>query len=588
MTQILKTMVVVLLTVVSSTVPLSAQQVDFLGESNSFVRFDSGKKYILLPIEEKANMCNLRLLVNNEVVKTLNVRLAIDSIDYFVPLELDKVKGSEALLDVQINRSERHAKNIAEYVCWKNMKCTDTFDVTNREDYRPLYHHTPPYGWMNDPNGMFFQNGVYHLYYQHNPYGSQWENMHWGHSTSRDLVHWEHHPVALAPDALGTIFSGSAVVDSFNTAGFGKGAIVAMYTSSGRNQTQSIAYSTDGGATFTKYEHNPVIVSNFRDFRDPKLIWHEPSHRWIVVVTAGQEVRFYSSPNLKNWTYESSFGIDYGAHGSVWECPELMLLPVDGGKEKKWTLVVSMGDYGPFGRNAMQYFTGSFDGHRFTCDSSPKTVKWVDYGKDNYAGVTFSGAPDGRHIFMGWMTCFDYADELPMRQYRGANTLPRDLSLYSYEGETYLAQIPVKETTQIRSRAIVKASKARNIVFENANGANEVIVELEKAAPFEITLSNPEGENVKVLYDSGNRTLSVNRAQSTAMHLGEAYNKVLTAPVRGNVETLRLFIDKSSMEVFTTDGRSVLTCLLFPSKPFNRIGVSGKAKTKTTVYVLGK
>ena len=252
---------------------VSAQaQPKVLSDNHAMVRLESGSKYVLLPVEEKAENASVRVIgKDNQSLRKPNVRLAVDHVDYYVPLE---IKDGQ-LLDIIFHGDRRQTGNVKDYACWKEMKYSDEFDTTNREQFRPIYHHTPAYGWMNDPNGMFYKDGEWHLCYQFNPYGSLWENMTWGHSVSKDLIHWEALPNAVEPDAIGTIFSGSCVVDKNNTAGYGKDAIIAYYTSAGEAQTQSMAYSTDGGRTFTKYEKNPVIVSNVPDFRDPNFFWHE-------------------------------------------------------------------------------------------------------------------------------------------------------------------------------------------------------------------------------------------------------------------------------------------------------------------------
>ena len=216
-----------------------------LSDNHAFYRLQQKHKFLLLPVEEKEENAHLRIIKNNQVVKELNCRLAIDKTDYSVPLKLDENQDSEILIDITFSNNRRSTGSIKDFVAWKELKTSDSFDTTNREKYRPIYHHTPLWGWMNDPNGMFYKDGVWHLYFQHTPYGSQWENMTWGHSTSKDLVHWTFEGDAIRPDALGTIFSGSAVVDKNNTAGFGNGAVVTMYTSAGASQMQSIAYSTD-------------------------------------------------------------------------------------------------------------------------------------------------------------------------------------------------------------------------------------------------------------------------------------------------------------------------------------------------------
>ena len=293
-----------------------------LGDGQSIVQIDEQKKYLLLPVEEVSPEAKLYMIADNDVVRNMNVRLAINKVDYFVPVDLTGFENKHLSFNFQLIPDSA--------ICWKEMKLSDEFDTSNREAFRPVYHFTPAYGWMNDPNGMVYKDGVYHLFYQHNPYGSMWGNMHWGHATSTDLVNWKHQGDAISPDALGTIFSGSCVVDKDNTAGFGAGAIVAFYTSASDRQVQSMAYSLDNGKTFKKYARNPILTSTQRDFRDPKVIWHEDTKKWIMILAVGQEMQIYSSSDLKDWTLESKFGEGQGAHGGVWECPDLIELPIEG------------------------------------------------------------------------------------------------------------------------------------------------------------------------------------------------------------------------------------------------------------------
>lgn len=558
----------------------------FLSGSHAMVRTNNAARYMLLPVEEKAEMCNLRVLADGEVVKTLNVRMAVDHIDYYVPLDLSPYKDKHVLLDIHSNGNNRNEGALREFACWKAIAYSDTFDTGNREHYRPACHHTPPYGWMNDPNGMFYKDGEWHLYYQYNPYGSQWENMHWRHSVSRDLVTWQDRGVALSPDGLGTVFSGSAVVDHDNTAGFGRGAIVAFYTSAGESQTQSLAYSTDGGQTFTKYAGNPIITASVPDFRDPHVFRHEETGRWIMILAAGQEMNIYSSANLKDWTYESSFGHGYGCHDGVWECPDLMELPVSGTGEKKWVLLCNINPGGPFGGSATQYFTGTFDGHRFTCESAPEVTKWMDYGKDHYATVTFDNAPDGRRVAIGWMSNWQYANQLPTMQYRSANTIARDLGLFADGGETYLSSTPSPEMTAARGKVLARRSSSRHRTFAAGNGAYEINVDFISSIrkPLTITLSNARGEKVVMTYDPAARTFSMDRTASGLTGFSDAFPVVTTAPVRGGqMRSLRLFVDRCSIEAFDGEGRVAMTNLVFPSEPYNTIMVSG-GKAATTVY----
>ncbi|MCR4738457.1 MAG: DUF4980 domain-containing protein, partial [Bacteroidales bacterium] len=364
---------------------------EVLGENHAMLRLEQGKKYILLPVEDRAANATVKVIgKDNMALRKPDVRLAVDKVDYLVPLEIQDGQT----LDIIFPGYRKQSGNVKDFACWKEMRYSDTFDETNRERFRPAYHHTPKYGWMNDPNGMFYKDGEWHLCYQYNPYGSRWGNISWGHSVSKDLIHWETLPTAIEPDGLGGIWSGSAVVDKNNTAGYGAGTIVAYYTSGAEAQTQSMAYSTDGGRTFKKYEKNPVIVSDVPDFRDPKVFWYEGTNRWIMIVTIGPEYQFYSSPNLKDWTMENTFGREYGHHGGVWECPELIRLPVRGTGQQKWMVICNLNTGGPFGGSATQYFVGQFDGHKFTCESKPSVTKWMDYGKDHYATVTFDNAPE--------------------------------------------------------------------------------------------------------------------------------------------------------------------------------------------------
>ena len=530
-----------------------------LSENHAMVRLETGCKYVLLPVEEKAENANIRIIgMENQSTRRPNVRLAVDNVDYYVPLE---IKDGQ-LLDIIFHGDRRTTGNMKGFACWKEMKFSDTFDTTNREKFRPAYHHTPQYGWMNDPNGMFYKDGEWHLYYQYNPYGSLWENMTWGHSVSKDLVHWEALPLAIEADALGTIFSGSCVVDKDNTAGFGKNAVIAFYTSAGEAQTQSMAYSTDGGRTFNKYEKNPVVTFNAPDFRDPKVFWYDGTNRWIMMLAVGQEMQIWSSANLKDWQKESSFGSEYGNHGGVWECPDLLKI------EDKWVLICNINPGGPFGGSATQYFVGDFDGHKFTCESMPKVTKWLDYGKDHYATVSFSNAPDGRTVVLAWMSNWQYANQVPTRQFRSANSIARDLGLFKDGEETYVSVIPSKETLAMRGKKI-----------KNPTDACEIVVDVKGS--MELILSNTKGEQVVMKYDAQKQTFAMNRKQSGDISFSEAFPIETTAPTHGALKQLRLFIDHSSIEAFASDGKMAMTNLVFPNEPYNALKVKGG---KATIY----
>lgn len=569
----------------------TAQQSDnihFLSPAHAMVMAEQGSKYLLLPVEEKADICHIRVNANGKLEQTLNVRLAVDNIDYYVPLELSSYKDKGVVLDIHNNGNNRNEGALKEFACWKNLKYTDTFDTSNREKYRPAYHHTPVYGWMNDPNGLFYKDGEWHLYYQHNPYGSQWENMHWSHSVSRDLMTWEDRGMAIAPDGLGAIFSGCCVVDNDNTAGLGKGAIIAFYTSAGENQTQCMAYSTDNGQTFTKYPGNPVITSNVPDFRDPHVFWHKETARWIMILAAGQEMNIYSSADLKSWKYESAFGHGYGNHDGVWECPDLMKLPVAGTDKEKWMLVCNINPGGPSGGSATQYFTGEFDGHKFVCDTKPEVTKWMDYGKDHYAAVTFDNAPDNRHVIIAWMSNWQYANQVPTKQYRSGNSIARDLHLYEHNGDTFVGVVPSKEVDAKRGKAVVKNFSGKKKTFDASDGAYEMVLNLSvrPKTPLTLTLQNAKGEKVSMTYNAAEDTFSMDRTQSGETSFSDAFAAVTTAPVNGEMRTLRLFFDKCSIEAFDGEGKMAMSNLVFPSEPYNTITVSGGkgCKVSATVY----
>lgn len=553
----------------------SAQDARFLSSNHCIYRINEQKNYLLLPVQEKAEMCNIKVVKNNTQVKALNVRLASNHIDYYVPLDLKQFgEDAKLALDIHVNGTYRNDGELSGFTCWKNMQLSDTFDTANREKYRPVYHHTPAWGWMNDPNGMFYKDGVWHLYFQYNPYGSQWENMTWGHSTSTDLIHWTFQGAPIEADAWGTIFSGSAVVDHNNTSGFGKGAVVAMYTSAGENQTQSIAYSNDNGQTFTKYDGNPVLTSNTPDYRDPHVFWNEDIKRWNMIMAEGQHMDIYSSADLKEWKLESQFGAEYGNHGGVWECPDLMKMKVRGTDQYKWMLLCNINPGGPFGGSATQYFVGQFDGHKFTCESAPEVTKWMDYGKDHYATVTFDNAPDGRRVAMAWMSNWQYANQVPTMQYRSANSVPRDLDLYEYQGQTYCGVTPSPELAAARPK------KATKTLTE----ACEMVVTLKGNAT--ITLANDKGEQVVMTYDEKSRTFAMDRTKSGQKDFSDDFAALTVAPVHGKMSQLRLFIDRSSIEAFDADGKMAMTNLVFPTKPYNKVLVKGKAKY--VVYNLNK
>ena len=537
----------------------------FLSSNHAMKRVKTADKYILLPVEEEEGYAHIRVIKDNQVVKEFNCKLAINKTDYNVPLDVSEY-GGDVLLDIQFSGDKRSIGLINNFVCWKDIKATNVFDSKNREKFRSIYHHTPVYGWMNDPNGMFYKDGVWHLYYQYNPYGSQWENMTWAHSTSTDLIHWKNHGEVIQPDALGTIFSGSSVVDKENTAGFGKDAVVAFYTSAGAAQTQSVAYSTDNGETFKKYVNNPILTSDVPDFRDPNVFWNEEVKQWNLILAAGQQMNIYSSKNLKDWKYESSFGEGYGNHEGVWECPDLLKMG------DKWVLICNINPGGPFGGSATQYFVGSFDGHKFTCESKPEVTKWMDYGKDHYATVSFSNAPDGRIVVLPWMSNWQYANQVPTQQFRSANGLPRDLGLYSYNGEDYVSVKPSPEVfAAFEKKPSGRLQSAAYIEVTNIKSNASIV------------LSNDKGERVTMVYDGKNTTFSMDRTESGVTDFHSDFKAKTVAPTNGVIKSMQIFIDRCSIEAFDTEGKVAMTNLVFPSKPYDKIIVKG---CKVKIYEL--
>lgn len=583
----------ILLGMTSTSQADSSLTVRHLVNEQNIVSLNVTAKFLILPVQDDAPESKVCIVKDNEQRGTLmNVRLARERVDSYVPFILSDYKGQQISVDIQ--------GLPADAVCWKELKLADSFDMSNKETFRPVYHHTPAYGWMNDPNGMFYKDGVYHLFFQYNPYGSVWGNMHWGHSTSSDLIHWNFEGVSIVPDAWGAIFSGSCVVDHNNTAGFGKDAVIAFYTSAkstpwGDVQSESMAYSLDNGKTFVKYAGNPIITSLEKDFRDPKVFWYAPGKHWVMILAVGQHMELYSSVNLKDWKKESEFGKMQGAHGGVWECPDLIELPVEGSREKKWVLICNINPGGPFGGSAAQYFVGSFDGKTFV-NESPVQTKWMDWGKDNYATVTWNNAPDGRCIALGWMSNWQYANNVPTRQYRSANTIARDLTLYKAGGEFYLKSTPSREMKQARDEKVSVPSfkvtdsyKIESLLKDN-NGAYEIEMEIQvaDASKISLNLQNEKGEQVSMYYDLLRKQFVMDRSKSGKVDFSNDFPAVTAAPVHaGKTLRLRLFVDRSSIEAFGEDGKFVMTNLVFPSSPYNQMsfGTEGSGYTVSSFNV---
>jgi fructan beta-fructosidase len=451
------------------------------------------------------------------------------------------------------------------------------------EKYRPQFHFTPEANWMNDPNGMVYFEGEYHLFYQYHPNSMRWGPMHWGHAVSKDMLHWEHLPIALEPDDLGTIFSGSAVVDWKDTSGFfdGKAGLIAMFThADGELQRQSIAYSKDRGRTWVKYEGNPVIDSpNIKDFRDPKVFWHDETSKWVMVLAAGQQVMFYSSLNLIDWEFLSEFGLEEGAHGGVWECPDLFQLAVDGNPDqKKWILQVDLGDGSIAGGSGGQYFIGEFDGKSFTNDHAPSETLWVDYGKDFYAAQSFSDIPskDGRRIWLAWMSNWKYANEVPTFPWRSAMSIAREVGLKTMsDGRIKLVQKPITEIEALRvdnkqiNDEIV--SDGVNLLASYKATLFELVCEIEVLTAaefgFKVRKSGSEQETV-IGYDVEKEVLFMDRDASGEHNFSEHFqgrNSVRYQTSNGKLK-LRMLVDTTSVELFAGEGEVVFTNLIFPDK----------------------
>lgn len=506
------------------------------------------------------------VVVGDNLVKSLYVRLSVTKIDFWVPLQLSEWKGEECKIVIfDIND---------DALCIKSVYLSDSFDFEYNEQYRAGYHFTPFVGWMNDPNGLVYYDGEYHL---HNPYGTLSRNLCWGHAVGADLIHWEYLIPPICPDSLGDIWSGSAIVDNSNTSGFQAGnekSILAFYTNAGSHQVQSLAFSNDRGRTFSKYERNPIIPnSDLPDFRDPKVMWYEPTQRWIMILAVGGVVRLYSSPDCKEWVFESVFGEGYGSHDGVWECPDIFEIPVEGQDEQKYVITVNTG-YRP------QYFVGTFDGKNFHCEFSPEEVHWLEYGRDSYAMVSWSNAPGGRRVSLAWMCMFDYCNDLPTRNYRGTMSFPREIKLIRKNNSEYtLTNNPVVELHSIRGDNMVYANITvlEGNTFDEAwiptGGMYEVEVDVGNITSqfIGIRLFNEIGEYVLCYINLVNHYVYIDRVHGGNYTFSDRFGVTMSAPVDEKSKYhLHLLVDKNTLELFEGEGVS-LTSLIFPSQPYNHI-----------------
>lgn len=620
-----------LMLIASATTSAFAQKMNIEHKGDTtIIKVENPTKYLLLPIQEEKDEAQVLLDTGSKDDTWMDVRLAQNGSDYYVPFALGK--GKTATVKILGLKKDALALNL--------LKLSDTFDTTNTDYYRPSYHFTPLYGWMNDPNGMVYKDGEYHLYFQYNPYGSKWGNMHWGHAVSKDLVHWEHLDPAIARDPVGHIFSGSSVVDKKNTAGFGKNAIIAIYTNHSVNhgEVQCIAYSNDNGRTFTKYEGNPVLTpfDGLKDFRDPKVFWYEKGKCWYMIVSADKETRFYKSKNLKKWDYVSAFGKGLGQQPCQYECPDFFQLPVNGDKKKmKWVMTMNINPGCWFGGSATEYFVGDFDGKKFTCPDADE-VKWLDWGKDHYATVTFSNTGD-RVLGITWMSNWQYANLTPFKQNRGANGLPRELKLYEKNGKYYISEDVAPEVYALRkdTKNVVDASVAGEKmlagVAANMEGAFEIEADVTPDANgiAGIEISNNKRERTLIYFDMKQGKVVMDRTESGLTDFGKqavphdielAWDKQLAAegkqPARitnsinykndfalatwaplslcedgKKTYHVDIFVDKSSVELFVDGGRIAMTNLVFPVAPYENLKLytqGGKAEFKNLkVHKLG-
>jgi len=477
-----------------------------------------------------------------------------------------------------------------------NTSPKDTVVEAYYENFRPQYHFSPKAHWMNDPNGLVYNEGIYHLFYQFYPDSTVWGPMHWGHATSEDLKKWNNEPIALKPDSLGYIFSGSAVVDHNNTSGFGtteNPPLIAMFTyhdpvgakqKTTNYQYQGIAYSLDNGQTFTKYTNNPVVPNSYNlvDFRDPKVFWHEASQKWVLLLVGGDRAMIYNSDNLKEWNYLSDFGQNTGAHGGVWECPDLFPITIEETGETKWVLLISINPGAPNGGSGTQYFVGDFDGETFT--TSQTEEKWIDLGRDNYAGITYNNLPDEERIFIGWMSNWDYGQNTPTEKWRSAMTLPRKLELHDNDGY-FLSNPPIETLTEgLKSVTPEIQQKNDHYTFSHSElNQSKIDFKLPKSlSDFTLKLSNTNGEQLLIKYDSEKQEYSLDRIKSGDTTFSDAFAlPVMKAPANfktGNSIDFSIYLDSSSVEFFADGGANAITAQFFPSKPYTEFSIETKDK----------
>ena len=471
------------------------------------------------------------------------------------------------------------------------------------EQFRPQFHFTPQKNWMNDPNGLVYYDGYYHLFYQYYPDDIIWGPMHWGHAISIDLINWKHKPIALFPDKHGYIFSGSTVVDINNSTEFGSKKnppLVAVFTyhsinleRSGTNnyQTQGIAFSLDKGNTWIKYANNPVIENTgIKDFRDPKVFFHNETNQWVMALVAGDHVKFFNSSNLKNWKYLSDFGKEFGAHGGVWECPDLFKLKISNTNEEKWVLLISINPGAPNGGSGTQYFIGNFDGKRFTVEH--EDIKWIDLGSDNYAAITYNNEPNNKRILMGWMSNWLYGQKTPTKTWRGAMTLPRELSLTKENNTVFLRNVLItsfdKQIRQILEKDYIYLKEGFKLEHTNFNQA-EIRFDLNLSKGIRIELENNKKEILIFEIDSSKKEMILDRKNSGIKDFEEQFAKhihILPYYLCDKVVDIRIILDWSSVEIFIDQGKYVMTEQIFPTEFYNKLQISSKEKVRIENFKL--
>lgn len=448
------------------------------------------------------------------------------------------------------------------------------------DNWRPYFHFSPPQNWLNDPNGLVYFNGEYHLFYQYHPDSDVWGPMHWGHAVTRDLVNWQHLPIALYPDEHGMIFSGSAVIDQNNTSGFGKDSLVTVFTHHKDDiQSQSVAYSNDAGRVWKTYSGNPVLLTpdNTPDFRDPKVVWYgtpENGH-WVMCLAVRDKISFYTSPDLLHWGHGSDFGSNQGSTAGVWETPELFELPVDGGNKTRWVLVVGVQAGSPAGGSGTQYFIGTFDGKIFTSENSAETVLWADYGADFYAAQSWNNEPNGRRLLIAWMNNWDYARLIPSNGTRGVFSLIREVSLKQTKQGIRLFHRPIPELQLLRSKHFhwedVSILPNTNLLRGIQGHLLEVIAEFKinsNVDCFGLRVHVGLNEHTSVIYNVKEQQLHVDRSHSGTVDFQDSFAAVHVAPLSPVDDTIRLhiFVDRTSIEVFANDGVITFTESIFPSE----------------------